>query len=235
MDIYVRLREVREKYGESQAKFAQRFGIAQNTYGQYEIGKRSIPDDFKTMLAELGVDMNWLITGQGDMFASPGAATEESDQDPVATFITPRGGSVPVKSTDDFALVPLIHQRLSAGPGQEYLSEDTIRRMVPIPNILINGYKLEDIGAAEVRGDSMTGLMLFDGDVAFFAKKVVSQDGVYVINVDGEVYIKRLSFDPFDSSVTIISENDRYAPRTVASERVVVLGKVIGWFHKHPY
>jgi len=183
----------------------------------------------------LGVDMNWLITGQGDMFASPGAATEESDQDPVATFITPRGGSVPVKSTDDFALVPLIHQRLSAGPGQEYLSEDTIRRMVPIPNILINGYKLEDIGAAEVRGDSMTGLMLFDGDVAFFAKKVVSQDGVYVINVDGEVYIKRLSFDPFDSSVTIISENDRYAPRTVASERVVVLGKVIGWFHKHPY
>lgn len=177
--------------------------------------------------------MNWLFTGQGEMFAS-GAASGDSDQEPVATFITPRG-AVPVKSTDDFSLVPLIHQRLSAGPGQEYLSEDTIRRMVPIPNILINGYKLDDIGAAEVRGDSMTGLMLFDGDVAFFAKKVVSQDGVYVINVDGEVYIKRLSFDPFDSSVTIISENDRYAQRTVAADRVVVLGKVIGWFHKHPY
>lgn len=230
-----RLKEVKSKLGYSQVGFAKEIGMPQSTYAKYEIGKAALPDDVKLILSYKGVDMNWLITGQGDMFATPGAATEESDQDPVATFITPRGGSVPVKSTDDFALVPLIHQRLSAGPGQEYLSEDTIRRMVPIPNILINGYKLEDIGAAEVRGDSMTGLMLFDGDVAFFAKKVVSQDGVYVINVDGEVYIKRLSFDPFDSSVTIISENDRYAPRTVASERVVVLGKVIGWFHKHPY
>jgi phage repressor protein C with HTH and peptisase S24 domain len=235
MEINCRLKLIREYHNESQAKFAIRFDLPQSTYAQYEKGGRSIPDDLKQQLAELGVDMNWLITGQGDMFASPGAATGESTQEPVATFITPRGGSVPVKSTDDFALVPLIQQRLSAGPGQEYLSEDTIRRMVPIPNILINGYKLDDIGAAEVRGDSMTGLMLFDGDVAFFAKKVVSQDGVYVINVDGEVYIKRLSFDPFDSSVTIISENDRYAQRTVSSDRVVVLGKVIGWFHKHPY
>ncbi len=230
MEIYVRLREVREKYEESQAKFASRFGIAQNTYGQYEIGKRSIPDDLKQQLAELGVDMNWLITGSGGMFASDVSAEKS-----VTTFITPRGGTVSLSSTDDFSLVPLIHQRLSAGVGQDYLSDDTIRRMVPIPNILINGYKLEDIGAAEVRGDSMTGMMLFDGDVAFFAKKVISQDGVYVINVDGEVYIKRLSFNPFDGSVTIISENDRYAPRTVDADRVVVLGKVIGWFHKHPY
>lgn len=234
MKIYVRLKELREWYGESQAKFAQRFGIAQNTYGQYEIGKRSIPDDFKTMLAESGVDMNWLITGQGDMFTSPSSSSGESDQH-VATFITPKGSTMQIKHNDDFSLVPLIHQRLSAGSGQDYLSEDDILQMVPIPNRLINGYKLEDLGAAEVRGDSMTKMMLFDGDFVVFAKRVVSQDGVYVINVDGEVYVKRLSFDPFSSSITIISENERYAPRTVSADRVVILGKVIGWFHKHPY
>ncbi|MFA6892469.1 MAG: S24 family peptidase, partial [Sphaerochaetaceae bacterium] len=87
----------------------------------------------------------------------------------------------------------------------------------------------------EVRGDSMTGIQLFDGDFVFAVKGYIDGDGVYVIAIAGETYVKRVEQDPVDKKLRIISENTRYQPRVVDVDQVVVLGKVIGWLHHHPY
>lgn len=54
-----RLSELRK---ESQQKIADRFGITQRTYSNYESGKSQIPDDLKIRFAEyFGVSVDYLL------------------------------------------------------------------------------------------------------------------------------------------------------------------------------
>ena len=55
----------------------------------------------------------------------------------------------------------------------------------------------------------MTGVQLFDGDIVLFVPEEKTGDGIFVITVHGEVFVKRMAFDPFHRRVTIISENER--------------------------
>lgn len=69
MNINDRLKLIRADVNESQAKFCKRFEIPQQTYANYELNKRSIPDEVKTKLQQqLNVNLNWLITGEGSMY-----------------------------------------------------------------------------------------------------------------------------------------------------------------------
>ena len=43
MEIKLRLRELREEYGYTQMQIADFLNVRQNTYSQYELGKREIP------------------------------------------------------------------------------------------------------------------------------------------------------------------------------------------------
>ena len=72
MTINDRLRLIRESLQESQAKFSSRFGLPQTTYANYELNKRSIPDELKMNLAAMGINLHWLITGEGEMTLKDG-------------------------------------------------------------------------------------------------------------------------------------------------------------------
>ncbi|WP_319758137.1 S24 family peptidase [uncultured Sphaerochaeta sp.] len=132
--------------------------------------------------------------------------------------------------------IPIITQKLSAGPGQPWTQDDIIDgERLPIISRFIKPWNKDRVFAAEVRGDSMSGIQMFDGDMVIFVRGEVEGDGIYVITVDDEVYVKRVAFNPFDRKVTIKSENDRYDPITVDADRITLVGKVIGWLHHHPY
>ncbi len=62
------LKLVRETLNLSQAKLSQQLGISQQTYGHYETGKNAIPDKIKIKLLQIGVNLQWLLTGEGEMF-----------------------------------------------------------------------------------------------------------------------------------------------------------------------
>lgn len=240
MDICVRLKLIRENLNESQAKFAKRFDMAQNTYGQYELGKRQIPDDFKMKLAQLGINLHWFITGEGSMYLDGNmAATENTPICTVSkadTYLSAKGVPLTQEIPDGGLSVPVLAQKLSAGPGQDWTQEDMVTgERLPIVSRFIKPFPMNRIFAAEVRGDSMTGVQLFDGDMVFFVRGEINGDGIYVLAVDSDVYVKRVSFNPFTKQITIKSENERYEPMTVAQDRVTLLGKVIGWLHHHPY
>ncbi len=68
MSLCDRLKAIRLHLGLSQQEFASKFNISQSTYGSYERGDRSIPDELKLSLTRFAVNMNWFFTGQGDMF-----------------------------------------------------------------------------------------------------------------------------------------------------------------------
>lgn len=242
MEINDRLRLIRESFNESQAKFSSRFGLPQTTYANYELSKRAIPDELKLQLASIGLNMNWLITGEGPMYLDSGVVAEKNNIEgynplPVRTgsFINPNGKVATIEIGEGEILVPILCQRLSAGPGQEWLAGDFTEERLPLLSRFIKPYNKENVFAAEVRGDSMSGVQLFHGDIAFFVRGDVEGEGIYVLSVDGEIFIKRVEADPFEKKLIIKSENERYETRIVDPDRVVIMGKVIGWLHHHPY
>lgn len=134
--------------------------------------------------------------------------------------------------------IPFVSQRVSAGPGQEYLSEESLEiRSIDILAPMLHGTtdrkKLE---AVEVRGDSMTGAHIYSGDIVIFQRALVASEGIYVISFGGDVLVKRLSFrkDTTSQTVRIISANPDYPTETVEADAVHILGKVVGWIHAEP-
>jgi transcriptional regulator with XRE-family HTH domain len=67
MEIGQRLRLVRESLNIKQGEFASMLGINQQNLSNYELEKRDIPDDVKVKILQIGVNLNWLLTGQGEM------------------------------------------------------------------------------------------------------------------------------------------------------------------------
>ena len=62
-----RLKEVRQWKKQSQSEFAKSFGISLRSYQYYESGDRALPIDLLRTLADMGINIHWFITGNGDM------------------------------------------------------------------------------------------------------------------------------------------------------------------------
>ena len=213
-EVSLRLKKIRESTGMSQASFAQLFDLPQSTYAKYERGA-SISDSVLMGLALKGYDLNWLLTG-------------------ISNKTTNRNTN---KETKNIEIdIPIIASKVSAGSGEEWRDDDFLEgQMVPITKDLIKGHDIKKIFAAQVKGDSMIDAMIFDGDYVFAVKDEIRGDGIYILSVDGEVLVKRLEYDAFEHKVNVISANKAYAPRTVDEDRIIILGKVIGWLHHHPF
>ena len=146
-------------------------------------------------------------------------------------------GAVP--ESTKFLMAPFYPQRVSAGPGQELmLAEPSVAygtdRVPRVPYPLKWG---KDLISVECKGDSMTGVHLFSGDLVFYRPGEIDEDGIYVLQVNGTIMVKRVEFNRFDKKLTISSENARYPSRVEAadSQAVTILGKVRGWMHQHTY
>ncbi|MCI5075589.1 S24 family peptidase [Oricola sp.] len=88
-------------------------------------------------------------------------------------------------------------------------------------------------GVIEARGDSMEPT-ISDGDILLLNFDVNRQDvangGVFVITIDGNLFVKRLQI-MLDGSIMIRSDNDRYEPERVdreyADEKMLVHARVV--------
>jgi repressor LexA len=86
--------------------------------------------------------------------------------------------------------------------------------------------RIEALIALRVRGDSMTGAGIHDGDLVVVHRQPTAQDGdIVVALVDDEATVKRLRIKK--TSVELQAENPAFAPIVVRPDRVVLIGKVI--------
>ncbi len=235
-----RLREVRLSIGGSQKAFGERFGIAQQTYANYETGKVAVPDAFKQQLATMGINLHWLITGEGPMYLSddyPNSFTSNKGliSEPDTGYShrpAPQHKRLAIIFPDSESVsIPLVCQKLSAGIGQIWDEDSFTDDVIAIPTKMLKRYGGYKLGGAEVRGDSMHPT-ISNGDIVVFAAQMISGNGVYALSIDNEVYVKRLEFDPIENTVNVISDNDKYSPRLLPRDtnRIQILGKVIGRF-----
>ncbi len=66
ISIGQRLKQVREQLGLSQAQLAKKIGFSQKAISHWERGERDIPTQALIALKRIGINIDWLLTGEGE-------------------------------------------------------------------------------------------------------------------------------------------------------------------------
>ncbi len=153
---------------------------------------------------------------------------------------------------DPFAAIPGVHR----GIGNQGVRSDGIKNILPVRKKSIPflgeiaaGVPIfadeqrdvyltaeEDVHcdfALRVKGDSMTGASICDGDIVFIRAQPDVLDGqIAAVSIDDEATLKRV-YHARDG-ITLVAENPRYAPMTFREEdalNVRILGLAVAVYH----
>ena len=140
-------------------------------------------------------------------------------------------GRISPSNNDEVEKIPFLSQKLSAGYGEPGIDSEI--SIISIPKYILKNNNPNNIYAAKVKGDSMIGANLYEGDIVCFKKDYIEGDGTYVIYYMNDYFVKRLQFNHFENKVNIISENPKYKNFEIdaSNENLIIKGKVIGWIH----
>ena len=187
------------------AALAQSAGISKRTLEKWLSGEtQPKADALKKIAKETGVDLNWLITGEG----------------------SPEGGS----SSTDLVFVPQLPVRASAGAGAVVEQEQPAAMLAFSRRWLReHGVSPSHASVITVWGDSMEPT-LRDGDLVLVdtGQNEPHREGIYVLRMGEDLLIKRLAFGL--DHITIISDNPAIKDEVVPRERLddlAIIGRVV--------
>ena len=172
-NVAERLNIALKKKNISQTKLVELTGLNKSAISSYLNGKYEPKRDAVEIMAKaLDVSPTWL-----------------------AGFDVPMDENAISRADDISITIPFINQKLSAGTGENYLSDDDIEtKTINISEYLARGIDRSTLLAAEVSGDSMIDEMIFPGDIVIFSRGLIRQEGIYVINYASDVLVKKLAF-----------------------------------------
>ena len=206
MQLNERLRDIREYSKVNQSEFAQIAGVSLTSQQNYERGAR-IPDaQYLLRLHEAGFDTHYILTG------------ERTNSPPQGFVTVPRLAAV---------------GSMGAGvdgelPHEEIIDHITVsvlwlRRNLPALSSFKNLHLITG------HGDSMSGT--FEDGSALFVDSGVQEfaaDGIYVFNLEGDIFVKRLQKMP-RGRIMVISDNQVYQPFYIEQgDQFNVIGRVVG-------
>ncbi|WP_417537300.1 LexA family transcriptional regulator [Marinomonas sp.] len=158
-----------------------------------------------------GYSMDWILTGQG---------IPQTDKIQV------------IPEADDYCHVPQYSIEASAGQGALVEAESIDQHLAFKESWLRrSGINPANLIAMYARGDSMEPT-IFSGDSLVIDKTkntVTSDGGVYVINYDGELFVKRVQ-KQLDGLVAITSDNKNYRDMTIPLQdlsKLKIIGRVV--------
>ena len=215
------IKKIRTAKGLTQQEFANLVNSVSSTVASIESGKREIPKSMlKNLVENLGIDANWLLTGEGEMFRGE---TRNVEYMPVA----------------ESSKIPLLRQTVSCGPGQEWETGDNVESYIE-PLGLVTDKK--HLCAFRSRGVSMIGAGIQDGDILIFdgAKNQSLHDDIYVFGFNGEVFCKFLRFDVFAGKIHIYSVHQKDLDKAEliktldsSTDGFQIFGRVLCWIHEN--
>lgn len=179
-------------YGDkNNKKISEKYEITQQSVGQLK-KKKAINETISFICENEMINLNWIQTGKGEMFVS------ENNE---------------IQKNDDNYHIELLNVRAGAGEGiYNYVIEtvDTISLDKSFFRTPINTNKVKGI---QVDGDSMEPT-LRDGDYVLIDENTTfGINGIYAIQLGGQILIKRLQFK-MDGTILIISDNTKYEIET---------------------
>jgi len=210
MNLSDRLKLARESLGMNQKEISKAIGVAYTSWLGYEDGANVPGGKVLESLARHGIDLNWLLLGEGSM----------------------KRGDVQESPPEGYVSVPRYEIQASAGAGTMVHSEQIVDVMSFKSDWLKVSLGLTPSCAAviSVYGDSMEPY-LTDGDLILIDTGVnrVSNNAVYVIQYGDSLLVKRIQLKG-DDTVIVKSDNPHYEPETFrgeAAERLRVVGRMV--------
>ena len=111
--------------------------------------------------------------------------------------------------------------------GKPFLSEENIEGYLAMPSDMGSG----KLFALQVKGDSMTGAGIQDGDRVIVKQQGTAENGEIICAlIEGEATLKR--FFKTDGVITLKPENEKYAPIILSKGEFRIVGRVIGLIRK---
>ena len=111
--------------------------------------------------------------------------------------------------------------------GKPFLSEENIEGVLTIPADMSGGKTF----ALRVKGDSMIGAGIMDGDRVIVKQQTTAESGEIVCAIiNGEATLKR--FFKKERVITLKAENEKYAPIIVSEGEFRLAGRVVGLLRK---
>ena len=216
-EIGKRLRAERERLGLKQEDYFRLGEWSARTVSNWEAGRTTPTADFFADVEVLGLDVNYIITGRRAAAPLTGPA------------------AAPVGDSDTIR-IPLFSATGSMGKGNDLITEDVLMGEIPVSRhwlaLNVPRSRPEALQLVHAYGDSMLGT-LNSGDFAIVDTdcKVADVDGVYVLQANGQLFIKRVT-RRMDGAYVITSDNP--SVRTVdvldGSQPVRICGRVVyGW------
>ena len=111
--------------------------------------------------------------------------------------------------------------------GKPFLSEENTEGFLTIGNDISSGKMF----ALQVKGDSMIGAGILDGDRVIVKQQATAENGdIVCAMINGEATLKR--FFKKGGVVTLKAENENYAPITVSGGDFRIVGRIVGLMRK---
>jgi len=207
--IGTRIREARENKGLDQATLAAKLDVATRTLQRWEKGEQ-VPD--AVALGKIsgitGTLTNWLLTGEGGMYAHQNGGRERTNGEKEFAFHRVKLIRIPMLSS-----VP-------GGRPNLIFHPDHIEKYITVDDV-----KDANAFALKVDGDSMSP-RIENGDVIIVSpKREVRTGDICVVRVDEEDTVKKVTFE--DGYVHLVPLNHDYEPVSVKKKDVAFIWRVV--------
>lgn len=220
-----RIKTERKTKGLTQEGLGKRVGVGKSSVSQWESGltKNLIGHNLTKVATALGVNENWLVTGQGqkqrnttDINAtlpdlSPAHATE-----PGPEFVAIRYGTFKLQA----GVVGFAIDYQDDEMAPIFFREDWLRS---------EGLKAHHLTACKITGDSMAPGLNAGDTVLIDTSQIEPRDGkVFAVNYEGELVIKRLIRDA--GQWWLSSDNadkTRYPNKLCAGDLCLIIGQCV--------
>lgn len=129
--------------------------------------------------------------------------------------------------TDTFKAEELIQLPVYSdiAAGEPILMHEEYEANFSLPNLWIKG--LKDCFMLKVKGSSMIGANIHDGDLVVIRKQSTAQNhDIVAVDLDGSATLKRLNISK--EGILLMPENDRYSPIPINDSQAAILGIAVG-------
>ena len=197
MSVGNRLKLVRETLNITQTKMAQVLDIAQNNLHRYESDLSKLTTDKLEKLHQFNVSVEWLITGEGEMF-----------RDASGEITTVKKKHLP-ENIEETIYVKRLDVKASAGVGFiNPLEQSNI--WIGLPESFIRPYNPLYISLLEATGSSMEPVIR-SGDLLLVSEQDTEllSERIYIIRMGEELKVKRI-VRLGNGNIVVWSENESF-------------------------
>lgn len=213
-EIGAKIKKAREEKLLSQAGLGAKLGLTATAINYYEKGKRKISIDDLLKLSE--------VLKKPVLYFLPGVEAQKDEQ----------GKTTLTNKAETYYNLTGIAVLGNVRAGQPAFSEQNIIGMLPIPQQMA----VKDYFALQVKGDSMAGAGINEGDLVLIHRQpYVDFDGQIICAlVDGEETTLKIFHRNSDGNIRLVAANPAYPDLLLANPGSLVVQGVYAGVYKFP-